>query len=262
MKKVGLIFSSIAVLLFTTSFISAASFSIGSFFDQIGAENLVLITLFLIFLAFINFALTKSIMKDNRNVAGVISLCVSLLIVYGLYATSFDVLGLMSGFGVSNDLIITWVPIIFLIAIIFFTVKFHISKVMTFVGALFIILSQTSLVYETTFFLLVGLALFIIGAIWWYKRKHPSVKKNLNPNNSSTPSTNNPTPRTDIVEKEAKYFKNWALGTKNPKFYGSWANFIAWMKQRGYGSSESDICNRLAISQNDFVIIFNRYGKV
>lgn len=176
MKNKGLIFSGIAVFLFAINFISAASFSIGSFFDQIGAENLILITVFLILLAFVNFALKKSLMKDSPAIAGVISLCVALLATYGLYVSNFDLTGLMFNFGVTQDIIITWVPIIFLLAIIFFSIKYHISTVMTIVGAIFIALSQTSLVYETGFFGWVGAVLLILGGIWWIYRSKNKKK--------------------------------------------------------------------------------------
>lgn len=61
---------------------------------------------------------------------------------------------------------------------------------------------------------------------------------------------------------EARNFKELASKQKNPVFYGSWEMFVNYLKKRGYGSSESDICKRLEIDKKDFVKIFNKYGKI
>jgi hypothetical protein len=262
MKKAGLIFSSVVTSLFAMNFVSAAV-SIGNFFDQIEPSTMILGALFMIFFAFINFILTKSVMKDNRPVAGVISLCISLLAVYGLYYANFDVIGLMFNFGITEDIITTWVPILLLGLAIFFSIKFHVSYVMMALGALFLILGLTNAVYESALSIFSGIALLILGVIWaakhnkWFKKKD-KLPKDMN-NNSN--SNFQPVDRTSDLIKEAKYFRDWAIKSGKPGFYGSWVYFLSWLNKKGWGRNEKEIVNNFGISQSEFIKIFNKYGK-
>lgn len=72
---------------------------------------------------------------------------------------------------------------------------------------------------------------------------------------SSNPS------RIDILIDEAKKFRIWADTQKNPKLYRNWAHFINWLKKRGYGSSESDIMNKLNVTKNDIIHVVGKYIK-
>ena len=255
MKKVGLMFLSVVTSLFAMNFVSAAV-SIGDFFNQIEPSTMVLGAMFMILFAFINFILTKSFMKDNRPVAGVISFCISLLAVYGLYYADFDITGLMFNFGVTEDIITTWVPIILLGIAIFFSLKGYFSYVMIALGALFFILGITDVVYESGLFIAVGLVIAMLGFfLLWRKLKKKQEKPKINNNNSQ------PVDRTYDLIKEAKYFRNWAIKTGKPGFYGSWTYFLSWLNKRGYGRSESDIIMKFGISPKDFLKIFNKYGK-
>lgn len=263
MKKAGLMFSSLVVSLFAMNFVSAAV-SIGDFFQEIGTENLVLGTLFLIFFAFINFILTKSFMKDNRPVAGVISFCVSLLAVYGIYYADFDITGLMFNFGVTEDIITTWVPIIFIAGLVFLSYskkekKWKFYRTFLISGVLFIILGMTEAVYESGLFIIIGIILLMLGFyLWWKKRKKGNLdelKKNVNSSNSK------PVDRTSDLIKEAKYFRDWAIKTGKPGFYGSWSYFLSWLNKKGWGRNEREIITNFGISQNNFIKIFNKYGK-
>ena len=102
-------------------------------------------------------------------------------------------------------------------------------------------------------YLIIGAAigLLIIGIILFSKKKF---------NLSSSASSN--TQGRDYLIKAAKQFHEWAKRQPNPKFVGSWANFIFYLNGNRRGGHEDAICQRLGISKNDFVDIFNRYGLV
>jgi len=60
---------------------------------------------------------------------------------------------------------------------------------------------------------------------------------------------------------EAKTYRSWADQQSNPKFHRNWARFIGYLKQRGYGTSEKDICARMGISVQDLINVVNKYIK-
>ena len=75
------------------------------------------------------------------------------------------------------------------------------------------------------------------------------------------PSSSSPQGR-DYLIKAAKQFNGWAKRQANPKFSGSWTNFIFYLNGNRRGGHEDAICQRLGISRNEFVDIFNKYGLV
>lgn len=62
-----------------------------------------------------------------------------------------------------------------------------------------------------------------------------------------------------VLIYEAKQYKAWADSQSNPGFLKNWAKFIGYLKQKGYGSSEADICQRLYVQPGILRRIVKRY---
>jgi len=166
--------------LFLISFVSAyngGGFSIGELFDDFGGENLLLLSVFFVMFAFLNFILLK-VLKDNygepsRKTAGMIAFLVSLIIVYGFYKLNFDIEKLLFTIGLDENVIYTLIPIIILafMGYLIWKIGFHWAIIVT--GALFIAIALfTDLIYESGALAVLGIVLVILGIIIWrYMRK-------------------------------------------------------------------------------------------
>lgn len=218
--------------------------------NSIDPNTMILGLLFVAFFAIISFALGKSL-RDKKT-ANIIAFCFSLGAVYGMNRTNFDVSGMFYSIGISEEMIYTILPWIILVGLIYMIWKLKLPLTLMLVGILLIIASF--FVYEQTWVLIVGIILFVLGFLLWLRKR-----KKKGP---STPNTPNSTNGKDALIKAAKRFHDWAKVQQNPRFIGSWVNFIHYLKEGRWGSSEADICQRLGVSQSEFVHIFNKYGLV
>jgi type VI protein secretion system component VasK len=224
---------------------------------------MILGLLFCIFFALINFALVKTL--KNKGTSSIISFCVSLLAVYGINRTNLSLSGFFTKIGLSNTLIYSVVPILIIIGLIYMIWKLKLSKTLMLVGIFLVIISFTPIIYTKSTVMIIGIVLFILGLIFWIMKKRRDRKKGTT--TGDKPKENKPQGPSESEGKSklkdaAKKFNSWARSQPNPKFVGSWANFIHWLGKGGWGGSEAEICARLGISQADFVNIFNSYGLV
>lgn len=233
--------------------------AISDMLSSIDPNTMLLGLLFIIFYVLINFSLSK-VFKKERASSAIISLCVSLLAVYGLNRLNWDLSGVYLNLGLSEEFLYSVVPLIILgLAILGSFVKdsmtgrrkFRLYRLFFILGGFLILLSFFA--YEQTILFVAGIVLILIGLflLWRIKKKGTSL----------APSANNPN-RRDTLIKAAKQFNTWAKGQSNPKFVGSWANFINWLSKGGWGNSEAAICQKLNVSKDEFVKIFNDYGLV
>lgn len=161
MKK--LVSLSLVIGLFLVSFVSAASFSLGDILESIDPSTMVLGALFIIFFGLINFALSR-MLKGNTATAGVISLAVSLLIVWGINKSGFDYESLIYNV-VPEDLVATLLPFILIIGAILLFWKFG-KKTLGIIGIIFIVAGFSGLVYQSGTTFTIGAVLIIIWLIW------------------------------------------------------------------------------------------------
>ncbi len=232
-----------------------------STFSSVDANALMFTLLFVIFLVLINFALSKSIFKREKASSMIISLCISLLSVYWLMKTNFNISRVFSKIGISEDILYLIGPWVILGLAILGSIakdsitgkkKFRLYRFFMILGAMLIIMSFFA--YERTFLLIAGIVLILLGIILWFRRKK-KLKANVTQNS----------PKQDgkkLLIEAAKKFRKWAKSQPNPKFVGGWTYFVNYLKKNGWGTSEADICNKLNITQRDFTKIFNRYGIV
>jgi hypothetical protein len=237
---------------------------------QIDPTTMVLSIFFVGMFALLMFILGRTALKENHATRTIISLCISLLSVYGLTRTNFNITDFVFSLGVSEDIIYFGAPILLLLFVFFLSRKrdpvtgrrkFSLGRFFIILGAIFIVLGFTSLIYQKAFMIIVGAGLAALGGII-ANREKLRFPKGGGGNNQNPPDEKRRQQGIEFLTNASRRFKKWALSTGNPKFYGSWAMFINWLGKGGHGRSESEICQKLGITQNDFVRIFNRYGKV
>ena len=243
MQKKELLFLILGI--FLISFASAqSSLDLGSIFDS---SLIIYGGTFVIFFAFINFLVGKSIFKgdESKTTRIVISLVVSLMSVYGLSTGEF-----LSGFGTGyvgnffvGDILPTIITIIFISGIVFFIWKWGFSNVLMILGALSIIISLTNLAYEKNVFFVLGIIFLVIGLLLKFRK--PKVGGWKWGRNRNLPPGAPPQSRIDALISEAKKFRRWADSQRNPKFYRSWAHFV------GKLGGESRIMRNYNVSSRD-----------
>ncbi|KHO55173.1 MAG: hypothetical protein QT10_C0005G0010 [archaeon GW2011_AR19] len=243
MQKKELLFLILGI--FLISFASAqSSLDLGSIFDS---SLIIYGGTFVIFFAFINFLLGKSIFKgdESKTTRIVISLVVSLMSVYGLSTGEF-----LSGFGTGyvgnffvGDILPTILTIIFIAGIVFFIWKWGFSNVLMILGALSIIVSLTNLAYEKNVFFVLGIIFLVIGLLLKFRK--PKIGGWKWGRNRNLPPGAPPQSRIDALISEAKKFRRWADSQRNPKFYRSWAHFV------GKLGGESRIMRNYNVSSRD-----------
>ncbi len=108
--------------------------------------------------------------KGNKGVPAVISICVSLLIVYGINSAT-NVQNIFSGFGISNDTLYTIATILAVAFIIFLLIKLKLWALFI-LGLVFLGLAGSGLIYSTELATYIGLGLLAIWLIaFLFKKK-------------------------------------------------------------------------------------------
>jgi len=231
----------------------------GDLLYSIDPNTMILGLVFIILYVLIHFSLSK-IFKKERASSAIISLCVSLLAVYGINRIDFDLSRVLFNWGVTEDILYLVVPWIILGVSVWASfvkdkvtgkISFRLYRLFLILGGILFLIGLIPGVYENIVFIIIGIILILLGITLWFIKK-VSLKKNTNPSDGI-----------DILIEEARNFKKWALRQRNPKFYGGWTYFINYLHyKRGYPKGQKAICNKLGISPGDFDAIFNKYGLV
>ena len=141
---------------------SYGSFSLGDLLDSIDSSTMILGAVFIISFAVLNFALSRAF-RDNRATAGVVAFVISLLITYGINKTGFNIEELFYGIGISSDFLYFILPILLLIGAIYLGTKVGFGIMLIIIGALFIIITFTDLIYAKGIMFLSGIISLIAG---------------------------------------------------------------------------------------------------
>ncbi len=169
------------ITLFSINLISAQfysgynRFSLPDLLRSIDPQTMILGSLFLIFFILIFYPLSRvfknSYGQPNTTIAGVLAFVISTLIIYGINRSGFDIEGLFYGLGLSSGILYIILPIILLIGSLFLIWKLK-QYFLLLAGLLLIILALfTDLFYEGFWIFVLGSIMFLIGLIWWWKRK-------------------------------------------------------------------------------------------
>lgn len=181
MKKEGISLSLILIIA-VTSFVSAYNgygFSIGDFFDSIDPSTMILLCLFFIFTILIKLPLSRAkIFKKNDGttntaMAGLLAALISLLMIYGIYKTGFDVEELLYGIGINEELLGVIIPIILILSFIYLIFKLKELTFLIFAGLFLFIALFTDWVYEEGTLLTIGI---VSIAIWVICKAYKIIK--------------------------------------------------------------------------------------
>ena len=173
MQKKSVIFGAILFMSLLTAGLASAQYygSFGNILNSVDESTIVLGLIFLIAFVLINFSLLK-FFKGNKGVSGVISMAVSLLIVYGINRSGFNYNGLFNNFFffLPTGFIENFWPILFVGTAIVLGVKYGWKKgvgvLFIFTGVLSIFFSY-ALFYDSTGGVSLGIASIVIGSALW-----------------------------------------------------------------------------------------------
>jgi hypothetical protein len=135
--------------------------------------TIILGLLFVIFFVFIQLILSR--MLKDKNSASIIALCMSLLSIYGISKTGFDLTEFFYGVGINDNIIYTIIPIIILVGLIYLFWKVKLRFILT--GAGIIMIVGSFFVYEKTTVLIIGIVALVLGLILMWREARRKVKK-------------------------------------------------------------------------------------
>ncbi len=153
MKK-GL--SLIFLLLATIGF--ASSQGLSDLLNGIDESTIILFAVFIIAFALLFFALNK-VFKGNTSVSGIISVAISILIVYGINKSGFNIQDSLSDIGISAEALGIILPIVIIAGTIFLIIKFKKDSLLI-LGGLFIV--GSFFVYAKTLLIILGIIMIAI----------------------------------------------------------------------------------------------------
>lgn len=136
MKKERLTIISFLLGIFMINFVSAYSFGVSDLFDFFGAENLMLILVFLLSFVLIFFA-TSRMFHGKKEIAAVVSILFALGITSGIYFSGFDITMLLFDLGIEEDLFVPVGMIVGTVLGIILIKKFGFSVFLLSLGLLF-----------------------------------------------------------------------------------------------------------------------------
>ncbi len=174
MKKRVLLFS-ILLLLTTISLVSAQGLS--DLLNNLDQSMVILFAIFLISFSLLFFSLNR-VFRDNPSMAGIISVAISFLIIYGVNKRAenmgFNIEGFFFNIGISQEIIATILPIIIIAGMVFLIIKLKKDSLLV-IGGLFILLSffviNARLLLIVIGIILIAIRMFIPREKWKPKGK-------------------------------------------------------------------------------------------
>jgi hypothetical protein len=157
--KKSLLALSVFIFLVGINFVSAQD-TLSDLLNSFDESMVILAAVFIISFSILFFALTKSLFRDNIPIAGVIAGAIAFLTTWGINRTGFDFGGFFIDFGISENLLMTILPLVIIAGIIFVIIKLKSMSLFIF-GGLLIVLSF--FVYAKALLVVVGLILLGIG---------------------------------------------------------------------------------------------------
>ncbi len=221
--------------------------SISDIFSFIDAQTIFILVVFGVLGLLLSTILNK-FPAFQGTTAGLISILLSLGATYGINKW-FSLNDTLGNIGFSGDIFL-YLLIAFLVLLVILLFKYR-GKTLMILGILLTLIALfTDLVNDKLTTLIIGAILFLIGTIWWWKRR------NRLPGNPSTPGVINGMPR---LIAEAKAYRVIADKQPNPGMYRNWAHFINYLKSRGYGNNETEISQRMNVMPSNIIDATKKY---
>lgn len=169
-NKFLLLICSIFLIGFVSAYGSYNAFSISNFLDEIGGDTIVLGAVFIISFAILNYALSR-VFRDNKATSGIVSLAISLLIVYGINKAGYDFGNLFYNIGLPEGIVSGIFPVLLIIGAALIVWKLSFGALFLISGILLLFITVfTELIYENGIATIIGIFCTLIG-IWLIKRK-------------------------------------------------------------------------------------------
>lgn len=173
MNKKNLLLSFILSLI-SISFVSAQYFrgySFENFLYSIDPSLAILGSIFLLSLFIFNFALSRTVLRENKVMPPSIALILAFLVIYSLNKFGWDYQRFFYNLGLSESLLSGFGWIIIVIAIIFLGMKIGFQWALMGMGTLLVLMSIyfTEFIEYPGFFFLLGPILVAIGLYKWWK---------------------------------------------------------------------------------------------
>ena len=158
------------ILLASISFASAQGLS--DLLNQIDEATIILYAVFIISFSLLFFSLNK-VFQGNTSTSGIISVVISLLIVYSVNKSGINLQGVFFDLGISEEILMTIVPIIILLGTVFIVIKLAKESLLVLGGLLiavsFFVYQQATLMVLGI--ILIGIRFFIPKGTWEMKKK-------------------------------------------------------------------------------------------
>ncbi len=178
MKKGGIF--SLFLIILSMGLVKAYtySFSPRGMFTGMDSSVLTLGLFFIILFGFIYYVLNK-FFKDNKTISALISFAMSFLSVYYLNRY-FSLEEALQSIGISGDVLMIVIPFLILTALFWLSFpkvkgknhrKFKPARFFFLIGALFLIASNTDLIYEKFTAAIIGIIAIVIGMVIILKKK-------------------------------------------------------------------------------------------
>jgi len=237
------------ILILTTSLVSAfgnyGNFSISTFLDSIDSSTLLLGGIFLISFALLFFALSR-VFKDkngypNKAIAGVISLVLSVFIIYGINKSELDFESFFyDTLGISEGILFPIVGILLLIGFLYAGKRMGFKWMLMATGALLILITAlTNWVYEEGTLAVVGIIFIVLGlAINKFKKKgindpgnNPPIggaggNANVNINLPQQQAQQQTQQRTEVAQQQAQVKQRQRTAKELQQKYDSYRNAV------------------------------------
>ena len=171
----------------------------GDLLYSIDPNTMILGLVFIILYVLIHFSLSK-IFKQERASSTIISLCISLLTVYGINRIDFDLSRVLFNWGVTEDILYLVVPWIILGVSIWASfvkdkvtgkINFRLYRLFLILGAILFLIGLIPGVYENVIFIVIGIILILLGIILWFSHSKKGRRENHSERRHFTNSRNN-----------------------------------------------------------------------
>jgi len=108
---------------------------------------------------------------------------------------------------------------------------------------------------QNTLLMIIGGVLTLLGIIMLFFKKNALTQNPQQAQQQAQQKVNGI--RRLIIE--ARAYRQWADQQPNPKMYRNWAHFINYLKGRGYGNNEKEICQRMTVTQKNISDVVKKY---
>jgi hypothetical protein len=161
MKKILIPF-----ILILTSWLISAQLSFSEFLYNTDSSLIILSSIFLVSFLIFNFSLSK-LFKEQKNITMVISAVLAFLLIYGINSIGWDIEDFFFDIGISEDMLLTLIPLILLFVLLFLFVRMKNKKVLLYIIGAFLVALGVFIFRDAAQVLVLGIIIIIFTLIFF-----------------------------------------------------------------------------------------------